>query len=42
MITEYGIEAKSNAEIISELGGRFKDTDYSVTSLKRRLLKGLA
>ena len=25
MITEYGIEAKSNAEIISELGSRFKD-----------------
>lgn len=25
MITEYGIEAKSNAEIISELGGRFKE-----------------
>ena len=25
MITEYGIEGKSNAEIISELGGRFKD-----------------
>ena len=24
MITEYGIEAKSNSEIISELGGRFK------------------
>ncbi len=25
MITEYGIEAKSNSEIISELGGRFKE-----------------
>ncbi len=25
MITEYGIEAKSNAEIISDLGGRFKE-----------------
>ena len=25
MITEYGIEAKSNAEIISELGVRFKE-----------------
>ena len=25
MITEYGIEAKSNNEIISELGGRFKE-----------------
>ena len=25
MITEYGIEAKSNAEIISELGGRFRE-----------------
>lgn len=25
MITEYGIDAKSNAEIISELGGRFKE-----------------
>ncbi len=25
MITEYGIEAKSNAEIISELGSRFKE-----------------
>lgn len=25
MITEYGIEAKSNAEIITELGGRFKE-----------------
>jgi hypothetical protein len=25
MITEYGIEAKSNSEIISESGGRFKD-----------------
>ena len=25
MITEYGIEAKSNKEIISELGGRFKE-----------------
>ncbi len=24
MITEYGIEAKSNAEIIAELGKRFK------------------
>ena len=24
MITEYGIEAKSNSEIISESGGRFK------------------
>lgn len=24
MITEYGIEAKSNAEIISELGARYK------------------
>ena len=24
MITEYGIEAKSNSEIISELGGLFK------------------
>lgn len=24
MITKYGIEAKSNSEIISELGGRFK------------------
>lgn len=25
MITEYGIEGKSNSEIISELGGRFKE-----------------
>lgn len=25
MITEYGIEAKSNSEIISELGTRFKE-----------------
>lgn len=25
MITEYGIEAKSNSEIISELGARFKE-----------------
>lgn len=25
MITEYGIEAKSNNEIISELGSRFKE-----------------
>lgn len=25
MITEYGIEAKSNSEIISELGGRFRE-----------------
>lgn len=25
MITDYGIEAKSNAEIISELGGRFRE-----------------
>ena len=25
MITDYGIEAKSNYEIISELGARFKD-----------------
>ncbi len=25
MITEYGIEAKSNYEIIAELGGRFKE-----------------
>ncbi len=25
MITEYGIEAKSNAEILAELGGRFKE-----------------
>lgn len=25
MITEYGIEAKSNSEIISELGSRFKE-----------------
>ena len=28
MITEYGIEAKSNSEIISELGGRFKQYLY--------------
>ena len=25
MITEYGIEEKSNSEIISELGSRFKE-----------------
>ena len=25
MITEYGIEGKSNAQLISELGGRFRD-----------------
>ncbi len=25
MITDYGIEGKSNNEIISELGGRFKE-----------------
>ena len=25
MITEYGIEAKSNSEIISELGARYKE-----------------
>lgn len=25
MITEYGIEGKSNAEIIAELGSRFKE-----------------
>ena len=25
MITEYGIEAKSNSEIISELGSRFRE-----------------
>ncbi len=25
MITEYGIEGKSNYEIIAELGGRFKE-----------------
>ncbi len=25
MITEYGIEAKSNYEIIAELGGRFRE-----------------
>lgn len=25
MITDYGIDGKSNSEIIAELGGRFKD-----------------
>lgn len=33
MITEYDIEAKSNSEIISELGARFRaySTDCSAT-----------
>ena len=33
MITEYGIEAKSNSEIISGLGGRFYTYKHKILKL---------